>query len=130
MIEDKSIEELEGFYPRNLSADSYVVRTSLNALKKPISQLSNEELRLLIGQRIGLKYLIPMALAVVNDKPLVEVTFFKGDLLLQLLRLSENDWRDNKDEFRRFQEIVKDNLKLIRSCEEIPNKLIEKALNQ
>lgn len=129
MIDDKSIEELDGFYPKDLAVDSYVIRTSLEAVKKPLSQLSNEEIRLLIGQKFGLKHLIPRAVDIIEKEPLIEVGFFAGDLLLQLLRLSENDWCDNKDDFKRLQAIVKDKVELIYSCDEIPDELIEKAIN-
>lgn len=126
---DKSIEELENNYWEDSDFHSYVVQTSQNARKKPISQLSDEEIRLLIGQKIGLKYLIPIALSIISKNPIVEITFYEGDLLSQLLRLSENDWANNKDDLKFFQTMIKDNLTLIKSCDGISNDLIEKYLN-
>lgn len=129
MTDDRSIEELEGFYPKDSAVDSYVIRTSLEAVKKPLSRLSNEEIRLLIGQKIGLKHLIPMAVETIYEEPLIEVGYFEGDLLLQLLRLSESDWCDNKEDFKWLRAIVENNLERIRSCEEIPDKLIDRIVN-
>ena len=127
-INDKSIEELENDYWEDSDFNSYIVLTTQNARKKPVSQLSDEEIRLLIGQKIGLKYLIPIALSLISKDPLVEVTFYKGDLLSQLLKLSYNDWEHNEEDLKFFQKIVNDNLTLIQSCDEISNDLIAKYL--
>ena len=127
-INDKSIEELENDYWEDSDFNSYVVQTTQNARKKPVSQLSDEEIRLLIGQKIGLKYLIPIALLLISKDPLVEVTFYKGDLLSQLLSLSYHDWEHNEEDLKYFQKIINDNLTLIQSCEEISNDLIAKYL--
>ena len=127
-INDKTIEELENDYWEDSDFNSYVVETTQNARKKPVSQLSDEEIRLLIGQKIGLKYLIPIALSLISKDPLVEVTFYKGDLLSQLLRLSYNDWEHNEEDLKYFQNIISDNLTLIQSCDEISNDLIAKYL--
>lgn len=127
---DKSIEELENTYWEDSDFHSYAVQKSQKARKKPLSQLSHEEIRLLIGQKIGLSYLIPIALSILHETPLIEVSFYEGDLLSQLLRLSDDDWGNHKEELNYFQTIIKDNLVLIQSCEEIPDRLIEKYLNE
>ena len=126
---NKSIEELENVYWPDSSFNSYVVQTSQNARKKPISQLSYEEIRLLIGQKVGLQYLIPIALSIISKDPLIKVYFYEGDLLFQLLRLSEDDWKNNKEDLKYFKIIVNENLPLIKSCDEISHDLIEKYLN-
>ncbi|MGN0608857.1 MAG: contact-dependent growth inhibition system immunity protein [Oscillospiraceae bacterium] len=128
-INDKSIEELENDYWVDLDFDSYVVKKSQMARKKPISKLSDEEIRLLIGQKIGLHYLIPIALSIIEPNPLIEITFFEGDLLSQLFSLSLDDWKDNKEDLKQFQEIIIKNFSLIESCNEIPKEMIEKYLN-
>lgn len=120
-IQDKSIEELENDYWEDSDFGSYAVQTSQRARKKPLSQLSKEEIRLLIGQKIGLRHLIPVALSILRDDPLVEVRYFEGDLLLQLLRLSEEDWKHNGEDLESFRSLISENLSLIRSCSEIPN---------
>lgn len=127
-INDKSIEELENDYWEDSDFNSYIVQTTQNARKKPVSQLSDEEIRLLIGQKIGLKYLIPIALSLISKDPLVEVTFYKGDLLSQLLKLSYNDWEQNEEDLKYFQKIINDNLTLIQSCDEISIDLIARYL--
>lgn len=124
----KSIEELESDYWYESKFHSYVSENCYSARKKPISELSHEEIRLLTGQKIGLKYLLPVAVSILEKNPLIEVTFFKGDLLKNLLRLEIADWKDNKTDLERFRAIILDNYSSIESCEEIPIKMTEKYL--
>ena len=95
------------------------MRTAQQARKKPLSKLTNEEIRLLISQKIGLKYIIPIAVSILNTDPLIEITYFEGDLLTALLQLSVSDWENNKNELRSFQSIISDNIAAIKSCENI-----------
>ncbi len=78
---DKSLEELENDIWDKPGCKSYVVTTCFAARKKPLQELSNEEIRLLIGQKLGLKYLLPLAVDILKTDPLIEVTFYPGDLL-------------------------------------------------
>jgi len=117
---DKSLEELEGELRIDPIVLSAVVQISRNAWKKPLSALSGEEIRLLIGQGAGLKYVIPLAVEVIKDTPLAETTYFEGDLLLQLLRLSGDDWAENASELAEFKAIVRENYETISACEYIP----------
>lgn len=61
---NKSLEELENSFWEHNDFDSYVVQTVQAARKKPLRELSNEEIRVLTGQRVGLKYILPMAVAI------------------------------------------------------------------
>ena len=127
-MENKSIEELENDYWSETEFSSYVSETCHNARKKPIAKLSYEEIRLMTGQKIGLKYLLPIAVSILEKNPLIEITFFNGDLLTELLRLDIIDWKDNKTDLDNFKKIILDNYSLIKSCEEIPIKMTEKYL--
>lgn len=125
----KSIEELENSYWQDCGLNTYVVRTGQAARKKPLSQLTNEEIRLLIGQKIGLKYVIPLAVSIVSAEPFIEVTFYEGDLLGELLQLSEADWKDNPEELESFKTVVRENISAIRSCEYVSVRLSGSFLN-
>ena len=106
----ESIEELEKDYwkePPHYS--SYVVITSHNARRKPICELTDEEIRLLISQKIGLKYLLPIAVRMLQLDPFMMITYYPGDLMNCLLSLEVEDWKDNPDEFRDFFQIAWDN---------------------
>lgn len=103
---NKSLEELENSYWEHNDFDSYVVQTVQAARKKPLSELTNEEIRVLTGQKVGLKYVLPMAVSLLKNDPLVEIRFFEGDLLECVLRLSPADWNENPNELREFRSII------------------------
>ena len=126
---NKSIEELENDYWGEAASDSYVIKTCHKARQKPLKSLSNEEIRCLIGQKIGLRSLLPIAVDILKNDPLIDVTYFEGDLLLVLLRLEIEDWEFNQNERKQFIAILQGNRSKIEMCGEIPNELIEKYIN-
>lgn len=122
----KSIEELENDYWGEPTHETYIIVTCHEARQKPIESLSDEEIRCLIGQKIGLKYLLPIAIEMLADDPLVCVTHFEGDLLLALLSLDDRDWTDNQEELDSLKKIVEDNRSDIEENEEIPSELLDR----
>lgn len=123
---NKSIEDLENDYWGDPTYDSYVVTTCHRARQKPIKLLSNEEIRCLIGQKIGLIYLLPIAVDILKSDPLIDVTYFEGDLLLALLRLELSDWENNLNELKELVIMLQDNRAQIEKCEDIQSGLIDK----
>jgi hypothetical protein len=67
---------------------------------RPIGTLGTEDLRILIGQGIGLPWLVPLALETLEVDPLAEGDCYPGDLLASVLGvpaefwLHEWKWRD------------------------------------
>ena len=120
-----SLEQLENDFWGEPVFDSYVVKTAHIARKKPLSQLTMEEIRLLIGQKIGLKYLIPIAVRELEKNPLLETAFYEGDLLAQLLSLDRYDWADNLPELKKLTAIVNENKKAIADADGISQALID-----
>jgi hypothetical protein len=62
--------------------------------KIPIENFTIENLRVMIGQQIGLKFLIPLALEELKINPLAEGDFYEGDLLCSVLRVLSDFWRN------------------------------------
>ena len=125
---NKSIEELENDYWGDPTFNSYVITTCHKARQKPLKLLSNEEIRCLIGQKIGLKFLLPIAIDILKNTPFIDVTYFEGDLLLTVLRLDIEDWNQNPNELNHFMVILQSNRLQIEMCSEISNELIEKYI--
>lgn len=123
-----SIEELENDVWQEPDFDSYVVKTSCAARKKPLSELSQEEIRLLLGQRIGLKYIIPIGISILEKNPVIMVRYYEGDLLQQFLCLKREDWEENRQDLQRLKELVKKSRKQISLLEEISLSEVEKFL--
>ena len=79
---EKSIAELERkHWPKLGPEASHFHRRCYDAVTKPISELSVADLRLLISQDIGLRFVVPITLEIVEKDPLLECEHFKGDLL-------------------------------------------------
>ena len=72
--------------------DSYLVTTCHRLRRKPIGEFSVEDLRIVIGQGIGLPWLVAIALEVLEQEPLAEGDFYPGDLLACVLRLRREVW--------------------------------------
>lgn len=105
--EDKTLEELEAVNWRESDYDSYVVRNCQRLLRVPIEKFSIEDLRLMIGQGIGLKYLVPLALVRLDNEPLAAGDFYQGDLLKNVLGVSEGFWSTNPELSKKKDEIAK-----------------------
>ncbi len=61
----------------------------------------------MIGQNIGLKFLVPLALKYLHARPLAEGDFYPGDLLVSLLRAEVVFWKENPALCKEVHLIVK-----------------------
>lgn len=80
-MRQKTLNELEGFVPSPPTYPSALVNTCHRLRAKPIGQFSAEDLRIMIGQKIGLAFLIPLALERLEADPWVAGDLYPGDLL-------------------------------------------------
>jgi CDI immunity proteins len=77
-----TVEEFERVREPDPGPDaSYLVRRCLELRRKPVAEFTTEDLRIMLGQRIGVPILLPIAAAVLADDPLAEGDYFPGDLL-------------------------------------------------
>jgi len=81
----KSLEELEGVEWGEPRFDSHLARTCHRLRTKPLDAFTFEELRIMIGQRIGLPHLVPRAVAALEREPLAEADNYPGDLLASVV---------------------------------------------
>jgi hypothetical protein len=125
MTTDKSLEELENDYWKDVEFPSTLVERCHAYRKIPVKDLSAEQLRLLIGQKTGLPFLVPVSVAVLKDNILAEGDFYPGDLLNALLDLSEDEWAQSKTRKEEFLKLVKSKMPLIEESGD--KRLIRKA---
>lgn len=85
---------------------SYLVQTCHRLRTKPIGDFTIEELRITIGQRIGLPFLIPLALERLAENPLAEGDFYPGDLLGYVLRVESAFWSEHPSWKAQLDEIL------------------------
>jgi hypothetical protein len=92
---NSTIEELEGerwgepTYPSHLVSECHRLRTIQLRL------FTVENLRIMLGQNIGSRYLVPIALDHLDVEPFVEGDFYPGDLLCNVLSLPQSFWADH-----------------------------------
>jgi hypothetical protein len=86
-----SLEQLEGSWGNPDTAPTSLVRRCITASKVALRDLTTEQLRLLIGQKFSLSYLVPLALPLLEICPLLAGDLYEGDLLNNMLAL---DWQE------------------------------------
>ena len=121
----KSIEQLENDYwkdeiefPSNLVINCHKYR------KIPIKDLTIEQLRLLISQKVGIDYLTKIAIEKLEQNILAEGDLYEGDLLEAVLGLPTEFWTDKQTEFRTLRSLVE------RNSEQIKIELGEKKFDR
>ncbi|MEU4091639.1 contact-dependent growth inhibition system immunity protein [Streptomyces sp. NPDC026673] len=104
---DRSLEELARDRWPAPSADATRLITTAHALRhRPIGELTVEDMRLLIGQDIGLPYLLPLAVEVLRENPMAEGHMYEGDLLSAVLTRSPSLWAEFPELGRELRGIV------------------------
>lgn len=118
---DLSLQELENSfwddeveYPSSLVAKCYELR------KIPIRELTIENLRMLIGQKIGLPYTVPLALNFLFDNPFCSGDLYNGDLLQNILGIDAFFWKENPHLYSEISDLM--------ACAEEQMRFFEEAL--
>ena len=60
----------------------------------------------MIGQSIGLEFLIPLAVEHLENNPFVEGDYYPGDLLSVVMQIEPEFWQTHQDLYWRVSEIV------------------------
>ncbi|HEU5092379.1 MAG TPA: contact-dependent growth inhibition system immunity protein, partial [Nitrospira sp.] len=80
--------------------------TCLTLYEKPLKDFTVENLRVMIGQSIGLEFLIPLAIEVLEQNPFAEGDYYPGDLLSMVMQVEPNFWQTHQDLYWSVSEIV------------------------
>lgn len=103
----KTLEELEHEYWKNNDAPTNLVKRCFELRKVPLDNFTIEGFRLIIGQQIGLAYLIPLALEILSDNLFAEGNYYEGDLLQNVLNIDLVFWRNNKSLWQNLDQLLK-----------------------
>ncbi len=118
---NKTLNELEGVVTwGEPEYNSHLVTTCHRLRTVPIGEFSIEDLRIMIGQQIGLLWLVPLGLVAVEADPLAEGDFYPGDLLRSLLRIDRSFWIRHTVWCRRL-------ISVVRSLDEVPEEISEEV---
>lgn len=105
----QSLETLENQYwgdPKQ--AATTLVKRCLELSKVPIEHFTLADLRIMIGQKFGLTYLMPIAIEKLQDDILVEAELYEGDLLNAVLNVDASFWDNNENYWKHLSELIKD----------------------
>ena len=103
---NKSLSQLLGALTTDTTGSSALVTTGLTLYEKPLKDFTVENLRVMIGQSIGLEFLIPLAIEVLEQNPFAEGDYYPGDLLSMVMQVEPNFWRTHQDLYWSVSEIV------------------------
>jgi len=92
------------------AAPTYLTKRCIELTKIPIEKFSIEDLRIMIGQDLGLAYLIPLAIEKLKANILAEGDLYPGDLLNAILKTHRSFWEENKPLLDHLHIIIKDNM--------------------
>lgn len=102
----KTIEQLVGDHWDKPAFDSHLVTTIHCLRQKPLEKFTVEDLRIMIGQNIGLPFLIPLALEHLEQEPIAEGDLYAGDLLQAVSRVDGVFWITYPDLFQRVRNVI------------------------
>jgi len=97
---EKTLENLEKSIWDEPKFHSNLVITCHKLRKKQLKDFTIEDLRIMIGQNIGLIYLIPVAIEELKNNILAEGDFYEGDLLKMVLTSKVNYWINEKSNWK------------------------------
>ena len=124
----KSLQELEGKDWGEPTYDSHLVTECHRLRRVPLRQFTAENLRIMIGQQIGLPHLIPLALEFLRDEPFTAGNFYDGDLLAAVLRADSRFWVASPMLRAEAARIAQRALSLLPSLDETDRKTAEDSL--
>lgn len=121
MDTSKSLQELENNeWGEPDEAPTPLVQKCLALRRVPLAQLSAENCRLLLGQQISPRYVVPLALKFLADNPLEGGgTMAPGAILGHILRLPAQFWVDHPELWWQTNEIVGELESLRQTLEEL-----------
>jgi hypothetical protein len=106
----KSFETLENHHWGDLeTAKTNLVKRCMELSKVSVGNFTVSDLRVMIGQKLGLQYLIPLAIEKLQDNIFVDSELYAGDLLESVLRIDTLFWDDNKSCWKQLNDLIKEN---------------------
>jgi hypothetical protein len=92
---DQTLTQLESEDWGEPTYPSYVVTNSHRLRHKPLREFTAEDLRFMLGQKISLPILMPMALDVLEADPFASGNICYGALLCNAVRVDSQFWQDH-----------------------------------
>src|SRR5205814_1855820 len=93
-----SLEELKGLDAGDpADAPTHMVEAIIRSWKKPLSELSDEEIGRLVVQHDGYPYVLDLVWPKLEADPLFDGGYYPGDVLSNLIRAGSQIWTDRPE---------------------------------
>jgi hypothetical protein len=104
-VREKTLDEVEGVTWGPPTYESGLVRICHPLRTKPLGAYEVEDLRIMIGQNIGLPWLLPLALDRLEENPWASGDMYPGDLLRMTAR-AKFSWIARADLCERLRAVI------------------------
>ncbi|MEV3993629.1 contact-dependent growth inhibition system immunity protein [Streptomyces sp. NPDC049837] len=90
---DRTLDELDPprWAPPGLDA-TRLMRKVHELRQVPLGELGPADLRTLVSQQVALPYVLPLAVRLLREEPLLDAYFYDGDLLLAVVNVPASAW--------------------------------------
>jgi CDI immunity proteins len=106
---EASLEQVEGQSWGDAPPDSTKLMTTVYSLRRrPIGELTAEDYRVLIAQKVGLEVLVPRTLHLLRRDRLLEGEYHPGDVLSAVLRVPAAYWARHPDQRALLEAVLAD----------------------
>lgn len=116
MIKEKSLEQLENNVWREpIEFESNLVRHCYQYRKIPLQDLTIEQLRLLISQKVGIDHLIKIAIEKLKENILAEGDFYPGDLLNAVIQLPPTFLKRHPKLLQELKQVIAESAEILKT---------------
>jgi len=127
---NKSLQQLDGEDWGEPTFDSRLVKECHRLRRVPLRDFRVEDLRITIGQQIGLGYLVPLALERLHDDPFAEGAYYPCDLLVSVLGAEARFWQSHAELREQLVAITERAISLFPTVPDIASKTVTRAVRR
>ncbi|WP_405894615.1 contact-dependent growth inhibition system immunity protein [Streptomyces sp. NBC_01527] len=104
---DRTLDELDPPRWSAPDADATPLIRRVHELRcTPLSELRPTDLRMLVAQQVALPHVLPLAVHLLLEEPLLDATFYEGDLLLAAVKAPASAWAVLPDLAARLRAVI------------------------
>jgi len=122
-----TLDQLEGVVWGEPGFQSHLVVECHRLRRIPLREFTPANLRIMIGQNIGLEHLVPLALQALADDPLLDAELYAGDLFSALVRSDRAFWSAHPDLRAKLASIVDEATSRYYALDECDREISESA---
>ena len=107
----KTLENLEKDYWDKPTYESYLVKRTHEIRKLTLSELTNDDIAMMLRQLLSLDYIVPLAI----DKLKIDILSYcdcgdDGAIMEAIVKLPADFWKSNNDYWKIIKELLEENI--------------------